>query len=164
MAQISTKLRGFEGGVTYWCQGCRHAHSILIEGMASPDMPGDRWSWNRDLERPIFSPSVHIWVDEPLNIGNPEALAKDVAECQRRKAAGELDAKIPLRRRTVCHTFIGCNGAQPGEVNFLSDCDHQYKGTVQPLPDLPEHLTDAWHRRQQEPEPTRDPFTWTRKA
>lgn len=40
-------------------------------------------------------------------------------------------------RTYVCHTFVGCNGAQPGEVIFLSDCTHALAGTVQPLPDLP---------------------------
>ena len=38
----------------------------------------------------------------------------------------------------VCHTFIGCNGAQPGEVIFLPDCTHAHAGQVLPLPDLPD--------------------------
>ncbi|MGY2892740.1 DUF6527 family protein [Deinococcus sp. UYEF24] len=36
---------------------------------------------------------------------------------------------------TRCHTFIGCNGAQPGEVIFLSDCTHALAGQVRPLLD-----------------------------
>ncbi len=43
-------------------------------------------------------------------------------------------------RRHVCHSFVGCNGAQPGEVIFLSDCTHAYAGKVLPLPDLPDHV------------------------
>ena len=35
-----------------------------------------------------------------------------------------------------------CNGAQPGEVIFLSDCSHALAGTVQPLPDLPSHARE----------------------
>ena len=40
----------------------------------------------------------------------------------------------------VCHTFVGCNGAQAGEVIFLGDCSHGMAGTVQPFPDLPDWL------------------------
>ena len=36
---------------------------------------------------------------------------RDIVECQR------------------CHTWVGCNGARPGEVFFLSDCSHELKGT-----------------------------------
>lgn len=36
-------------------------------------------------------------------------------------------------RRYVCHSFVGCNGAQPGEIIFLSDCTHDKAGTVQVL-------------------------------
>ncbi|UQN09386.1 hypothetical protein M1R55_22785 (plasmid) [Deinococcus sp. QL22] len=35
----------------------------------------------------------------------------------------------------VCHTFVGCNGAQPSEIIFLSDCTHHLAGQVRELPD-----------------------------
>lgn len=35
-----------------------------------------------------------------------------------------------------CHSFVGCNGAQPGEIVFLSDCTHALAGQIVPLPDL----------------------------
>jgi hypothetical protein len=35
----------------------------------------------------------------------------------------------------ICHSFVGCNGAQPGEIIFLSDCTHHLAGQVRPLPD-----------------------------
>jgi hypothetical protein len=33
----------------------------------------------------------------------------------------------------VCHTFVGCNGAQPGEIIFLSDCTDALAGKVRRL-------------------------------
>jgi hypothetical protein len=38
-------------------------------------------------------------------------------------------------RTHVCHTFVGCNGAQPGEIIYLSDCTHALAGQVRPLLD-----------------------------
>lgn len=38
-----------------------------------------------------------------------------------------------------CHTFVGCNGAQPGEVIFLDDCTHALRG-AHPFPELPDWL------------------------
>ena len=35
---------------------------------------------------------------------------------------------------TRCHSFVGCNGARPGEIIFLSDCTHHLAGQVRPLP------------------------------
>lgn len=34
--------------VHFWCPGCDDAHQIVV----------GTWSWNGDLERPTFSPSV----------------------------------------------------------------------------------------------------------
>lgn len=33
----------------------------------------------------------------------------------------------------VCHSFVGCNGAQPGEIIFLGDCTHELAGKTVPL-------------------------------
>lgn len=35
----------------------------------------------------------------------------------------------------ICHSFVGCNGAQPGEIIYLGDCTHALAGTAQPLPE-----------------------------
>lgn len=35
----------------------------------------------------------------------------------------------------ICHSFVSCNGAQPGEIVFLSDSTHHLAGQVRPLPD-----------------------------
>lgn len=113
---LSRKLRKWadpasgQEGLLYWCQGCNSAHSIRTAGPHS-------WGWNGDVERPAFSPSV-------LTTYTP---------------GGGLPRE-PDDPPERCHTFVGCNGAQPGEVIFLSDCTHALAGTVQPFPDLPEHM------------------------
>lgn len=120
MSALSRKLRSSvdvngRKGLTYWRQGCESLHQIWYEGGA----PGRNWGWNGDAERPIFTPSVLVTYP-----ANPDA-DEEFKE---------------WRTARCCHTFVGCNGAQPGEVIFLGDCTHALAGTVQPLPDLPDHL------------------------
>lgn len=40
-----------EGQITYWCPGCKQAHTITFGGAQS-------WTWNGDADKPTFSPSV----------------------------------------------------------------------------------------------------------
>ncbi len=125
MGALSSKLRewstpdGSESGLIYWCQGCNASHSITTKGPRA-------WGWNGDVERPVFTPSVLTRSGHHASGERPE----DCAICN--------DPEWP-RPCHVCHTFVGCNGAQPGEVIFLGDCTHALAGTVQPLPDLPPH-------------------------
>ena len=111
---ISAKLKQWKSadgseGFMYWCQGCKRMHSIKTRGQPA-------WGWNGDTEKPVFSPSVLVTYS-----ANPNA-SEEFKE---------------WRSERVCHTFIGCNGAQPGEVIFLSDCTHELAGKVLPFPDLP---------------------------
>jgi hypothetical protein len=112
VSRLSSKLRMWadpasgQEGLTYWCQGCNEAHGIRTKGVTA-------WGWNRDVEKPVFTPSV-LTTWENRSTEPP--------------------------KKVVCHTFVGCNGAQPGEVIFLGDCTHALAGTVQPFPDLPEWL------------------------
>lgn len=114
MGMLSNKLRG-------WSHEGRKGLIYWCQGCGSAhsiciEGPG-AWGWNGDAEKPAFTPSVLTTYTGP--------------------DAGQ-DGAPPTR----CHTFIGCNGAQPGEVIFLGDCTHALAGTVQPLPDLPAYLRD----------------------
>jgi hypothetical protein len=102
------KLRNGEGGrLTFMCPGCKTRHTIAVgEG------PGQRWGWNGDTERPVFTPSVLVTYDG----------------CD----AGK-DGAPPA----VCHSFVGCNGAQPGQIVFLGDCTHSLAGQTVDLPAFP---------------------------
>lgn len=118
MSRISSKLHKWADltsgaeGLTYWCQGCQSPHTIKTKGDGA-------WEWNGDAEKPVFGPSVLVtWPANP-------------------NASEEFKEWRTERR---CHTFVGCNGAQPGQVIFLNDCTHELAGTVQELPDIPDHL------------------------
>lgn len=108
--------------LTYWCQGCQESHSVYVEN----GPPNANWGWNGDVDRPVFSPSVLYQSTKHIPPVTPENLA------QWREKPWEQQ-RVDWR----CHTFIGCNGAQPGQVIFLDDCTHDLRG-VHELPDLPE--------------------------
>jgi hypothetical protein len=107
-------------GLTFWCEGCQAAHGIRTKGEGA-------WYWNGDAEKPVFGPSV-------LTRGKK----KLTEEQYDRIRAGE---KIEVPDE-ICHTFVGCNGAQPGEIIFLGDCTHSLAGQVRPFPELPDWLKD----------------------
>lgn len=126
----STKLRRWEGkgeaGYSYWCQGCNERHSIPTEGPKA-------WTFNGDLERPVFGPSVMVRSGHYAEHHVPGDSCWCTYDAEQ-IAQGLEPSGFGCRR---CHTFIGCNGAQPGEVIFLSDCTHALAGQTLPLPDLP---------------------------
>lgn len=125
MSLLSSKLRKWsdaasgQEGLIYWCQGCKTSHMICTNGQSA-------WGWNGDVEKPVFSPSV-------LTTGARQ-LTDEEHEIYMR------DGVLPPAELIRCHTFVGCNGAQPGEVIFLGDCNHELAGQVHPLPDLPESM------------------------
>ena len=65
------------------------------------------WTWNGDRIKPTFSPSV-------------------LYQTARRDGGRMVDV--------VCHSFIGCHAAKPGEAIFLNDCTHANAGKTLPLP------------------------------
>lgn len=143
MAQLSRHLRkSNDGGLTYWCQGCQQPHVIWIEG-EQPQDGRPRWKWNRDVDKPVFTPSVVVRsyrYPQPYEPDtNPEHAEIRVKFEQAGKEGHEWMMNHPKWGRR-CHTFVGCNGAHPGEVIFLSDCTHDLAGQVLPLPELPDYL------------------------
>lgn len=132
MGQLSPKLRNsIDNGLSFWCPGCNGPHRIQHGAGAGP-----RWGWNGDSERPVFTPSVLVTWTEPANIGNPEAMKQDLAEAQCRRDAGEQNVRVPQADK-VCHSFVGCNGAQPGQIIFLGDSTHAMAGQTVELADWP---------------------------
>lgn len=121
MGQLSKYLRNVAGGgIAFWCEGCREAH-VVWTGAG----PGPRWSWNGDVNKPVFGPSVlvrghHI-----------------VRDAQGRWTGHWVLDENGLALPRVCHTFVGCNGAQPGEIIYLGDCTHALAGQVRVLAEMP---------------------------
>lgn len=125
MGQISRFLRTHGSGLSFWCQACREAHPFTV---STDGVKG--WQWNGDTERPVFSPSFLITGLQIERDENGRWNGNYV-----RDANG--DPK-PLR----CHSFIGCNGAQPGQIIYLSDSSHDLAGTVVDLAPFPARVLD----------------------
>lgn len=119
MAALSKFLRSIAGGgLAFWCEGCGEAHVVMVgEG------PGPRWGWNGDVDKPVFTPSV---------------LCRGVKRLtDEQHAAWMRGERLPEPLPQRCHTFVGCNGAKPGEIIFLGDCTHELADQVRPLAEMP---------------------------
>jgi hypothetical protein len=86
---------------------------------------GPRWSYNGDAERPVFGPSVLVRGKQIVR----DADDRWTGEWVRDAAGNPIDS--------VCHSFVGCNGAAPGQIAYLGDCTHDLAGKVIDLPDVP---------------------------
>lgn len=96
-------------GITFWCPGCRCAHSVGVDG------PAPNWTFNGDYDHPVLTPSIRVYTP----------------------AHRDPDDGQQVPERTDCHCYVGSNGAQPGEIIFLADSyAHQLRG-VHPLEPWP---------------------------
>lgn len=73
MAALSAKLRsvafnteGTKTGVSFWCPGCKSAHSICTAG-GSPS-----WTWDGNVDAPTFSPSINVRYNFKPEDGGPD--------------------------------------------------------------------------------------------
>jgi hypothetical protein len=116
--------------LAFYCPGCKARHIICVQRGTSPSPV---WSWNGDAERPIFSPSILVrGIRWDMNEEELEAYDKEF------ERVGAAQVMNDRRFGTVCHSFVGCNGARPGQIIFLSDCTHSLAGQVVDLADLNE--------------------------
>ncbi|MDP3652410.1 MAG: DUF6527 family protein [Rhodoferax sp.] len=103
------KPEGLLYGYAFRCPGCGHTHML-------PVGPGNgetyaRWSFNGDLDKPTFSPSVFAQ-------GNKQQFD----ERGEWNGKWEMDAAgqpIPY----TCHSFV-----TDGRIQFLGDCTHALAG------------------------------------
>lgn len=100
--------------VHFWCPGCDEAHGITYEGPQP-------WEWNRDLERPTFSPSILV--------GGIQWNAEVYPYFQRRR---DRHPNVPVGGRIVCHSFV-----KEGRIQFLGDSTHTLSGQTVDLPEWP---------------------------
>jgi hypothetical protein len=124
-------------GVQFHCPGCDFSHIVQTDWVP-PGMVRDRgcrpdvWAFNGDLDHPVFSPSFLLQTvrhDPPVTPENFEEWKREPWPQER----------VPY----VCHSFVGCNGAKPGQIVFLSDCTHDKRGMIVDLPDLGEDEEDC---------------------
>ena len=144
-AKIVRDSEGLFYGIRINCPGCLYddgtpSGKVLPvnwlppgETQESPHVAGKpHWSFNVDFDKPVLGPSVLQTWDIPEACGNPELLAE-----QRKLAEADPSYRYPMKRQ-CCHSFVGCNGAAPGQIIFLGDCTHALAGQTVPLAEFPE--------------------------
>lgn len=104
MAQISPYLRNLsDNGLMFYCPGCKCNH-VIYHGTGN----GERWTWNNDVNKPTFRPSIKVtW---PANPNAKEEFKE-------------------WRTERICHSFV-----TDGKIQFLSDCTHELANQTVPLP------------------------------
>lgn len=111
-------------GYRFWCPGCKDTHEFWT------DKPGGfNWSFNGNVDKPTFSPSLLI------RTGHYATGHKPGESCWCTYNAEHPDKKSPFECG-VCHLFL-----ESGMLKFLSDCTHPLAGQTVELPNLPEKFT-----------------------
>jgi uncharacterized protein DUF6527 len=110
------RARRAEGNrVHFWCPGCDEVHGIVHGD------PATCWTWNGDLERPTFSPSILM----KACYWEPPVTPENLADWKR-----EPWEQYPVDR--ICHSFV-----TDGRIQFLGDCTHELAGQTVDLPEWP---------------------------
>lgn len=98
----------------FWCPGCRCCHGVWVSAANSINA---QWTFNGNIERPTFAPSLLIrypYWDPPVTAENLE---------QWRTAPWKQTQK-----EKVCHSFV-----RDGQIQFLGDCTHELAGKTVPM-------------------------------
>ncbi|MGH7715241.1 MAG: DUF6527 family protein [Vulcanimicrobiaceae bacterium] len=112
--QVSPVLRKVERGFDHWCPACGELHTIFVPG----------WSFDGNLVRPTFNPSVKITGKQTVNVAG-EWTGEWVRDAQ----GNPVD--------DCCHYFL-----HAGQLRFQGDCKHAFAGRTVPLPELPPNFRD----------------------
>lgn len=58
MTEVLFEYKTTDGGKAFmfFCPGCKYYHSVVIERHS----PGPEWTWNGDMNKPTFSPSLGV--------------------------------------------------------------------------------------------------------
>lgn len=107
---------GSDGRKLWWCPGCKCVHAIPVEGP-------NAWSWNNDMDRPTFQPSVLV-----------KGVRRDMSdeELAVYRSLPDGESRNDPRFALICHVFI-----TDGMIQFLGDCSHELKNQTAPIPDWP---------------------------
>lgn len=118
MSVLSPILRSTEdNGLVFFCPGCKTTHRIQYGEGAGP-----RWTWNGDVNKPTFSPSIltkmgHYAYREP----------RDTCWCTFNKDHPNNPSGFTCQ---ICHSFV-----TDGKIQFLNDCSHELAGQTVDLPE-----------------------------
>lgn len=108
----------------FQCPGCKNIHGPALNGPKA-------WQFNGDYDKPVFSPSLLVTWPEY----KPEAQERDRLHYAQHGHYPDRSEPSPDDwDQRICHSFIGCNGAQPGQIIFLADCTHALANQVVDIP------------------------------
>jgi hypothetical protein len=116
-------------GWSFKCPGCGDRHTLPTEGSCAKTEA--RWGFNGDVNKPVFTPSLNATCGHFV-----PGYEKEHCWCTYNKEQAELGQPLAPFVCYRCHSFIGCNGAEPGQIIFLGDCTHANANKVMDLPDL----------------------------
>ena len=117
MAVLSAKLRSLDNdGLMFYCPGCNMTHTVYHGSGTGP-----KWTWNGDIDKPTFSPSVLVRVGHYI----PDRTKGDCWCDYNKEHPDDQDFKC-----LICHSFI-----TDGKIQFLNDCSHELAGQTVDLPD-----------------------------
>jgi hypothetical protein len=107
------------GALEHFCPGCRMLHAFTVN---LPDDRGALWRWNRNGDRPTFTPDMDVWPpgERPGRIPIPADVRAHLASF------------APDRR---CHYRLA-----DGVIAFFPDCTHALAGKRVRLPPLPGYV------------------------
>lgn len=111
-------IRDSDGKLLFDCPGCGTCH-----GIQTGTGDGPRWSWNSDLDKPTFQPSILVRFTKLTEKG------KQQYDEWRKNGYPEVDGKFDSDP-VVCHSFV-----TDGRIQFLSDCTHELAGQTVDLPE-----------------------------
>lgn len=95
------------GVFLWWCPGCEETHGVWTDAPNASN--GAKWTFNGNLEKPTFSPSLKVTGVLPLTKAQIQAY--------------ENGTPLPTPTPLVCHTFI-----KSGKIEYLTDCTHKLAG------------------------------------
>ncbi len=108
MALLSEQEDGY---FIYWCEGCKKVHGVWTSKHSNV-----RWHFNKNMEKPTFSPSLLHKGFTYDKDENGEVIQSSV-------------------RDMICHVFI-----TDGNIQYLNDCTHELAGQTVEMKHLKSEL------------------------
>lgn len=109
-----------KGTYCFKCPGCNSEHVISTY---TPNGMQARWTFNKSMDKPTFSPSYLLRSGHYSNLFKPN----DSCWCTYNKEHKDNPAPFSC---VICHSFI-----VDGKIQFLSDCTHHLAGQTVELED-----------------------------